>query len=50
MKPFKSKSHKKNLLAMISMSITCACTSTAYADNRPVHSATYNDKLVLDMS
>ena len=48
MKSFKS--HKKNLLAMIAMSITCACASSAYADNRPVHSATYDDKLVLDMS
>ena len=48
MKSFKS--HKKSLLAMIAMSITCACASSAYADNRPVHSATYDDKLVLDMS
>ena len=48
MKSFKS--HKKSLLNMIAMSITCACASTAYADNRPVHSATYDDKLVLDMS
>ena len=48
MKSFKS--HKKSLLTMIAMSITCACASTAYADNRPVHSATYDDKLVLDMS
>lgn len=48
MKPFKR--HNKRLLIMIAMSITCACTSTAYADNRPVHSATYDDKLVLDMS
>lgn len=48
MKSFKS--HKKSLLAMIAMGITCACASSAYADNRPVHSATYDDKLVLDMS
>lgn len=48
MKSFKS--HKKSLLTMIAMSITCACASSAYADNRPVHSATYDDKLVLDMS
>lgn len=48
MKSFKS--HKKSLLPMIAMSITCACASSAYADNRPVHSATYDDKLVLDMS
>lgn len=48
MKTFKR--HNKRLLIMIAMSISCACTSTAYADNRPVHSATYDDKLVLDMS
>lgn len=48
MKTFKG--HNKRLLIMIAMSISCACTSTAYADNRPVHSATYDDKLVLDMS
>ena len=48
MKPFKR--HNKRLLIMIAMSISCACASTAYADNRPVHSATYDDKLVLDMS
>lgn len=48
MKPFKR--HNKRLLIMIAMSISCACTSSVYADNRPVHSATYDDKLVLDMS
>ena len=48
MNPFKS--HKRKLIAMIAMSITCACASSDYADNRPVHSATYDDKLVLDMS
>lgn len=50
MKPFKSKSHKKTLLAMIAMSITCACTSTAYAEinERPKFDATYDDKVVLD--
>ena len=47
MKPFKSK---KNLLAMIAMSITCACANTAYAEinERPKFDATYNDKVVLD--
>lgn len=47
MKPFKSK---KNLLAMIAMSITCACANTAYAEinERPKFDATYDDKVVLD--
>ena len=48
MKTFKS--HKKSLLAMIAMSITCACASSAYAEinERPKFDATYNDKVVLD--
>ena len=48
MKSFKS--HKKSLLAMIAMSITCACASTAYAEinERPKFDATYDDKVVLD--
>ena len=48
MKSFKS--HKKSLLAMIAMSITCACASTAYAEinERPKFEATYDDKVVLD--
>ena len=48
MKSFKS--HKKSLLAMIAMSITCACASTAYAEinERPGPDATYDDKVVLD--
>ena len=48
MKTFKS--HKKSLLAMIAMSITCACASTAYAEinERPRFDATYDDKVVLD--
>ena len=48
MKPFKR--HNKRLLIMIAMSITCACTSTAYAEinERPGPDATYDDKVVLD--
>lgn len=48
MKPFKR--HNKRLLIMIAMSITCACTSTAYAEinERPKFDATYDDKVVLD--
>ena len=48
MKTFKS--HKKSLLAMIAMSITCAFASTAYAEinERPRFDATYDDKVVLD--
>ena len=48
MKTFKS--HKKSLLAMIAMSITCACASNAYAEinERPRFDATYDDKVVLD--
>ena len=48
MKSFKS--HKKSLLTMIAMSITCACASTAYAEinERPKFDATYDDKVVLD--
>ena len=48
MKSFKS--HKKSLLAMIAMSITCACASSAYAEinERPKVDATYDDKVVLD--
>ena len=48
MKSFKS--HKTSLLAMIAMSITCACASSAYAEinERPRFDATYNDKVVLD--
>uniref|UniRef100_UPI003FD8F91B hypothetical protein n=1 Tax=Phascolarctobacterium succinatutens TaxID=626940 RepID=UPI003FD8F91B len=48
MKSFKS--HKKSLLTMIAMSITCACASTAYAEinERPGPDATYDDKVVLD--
>ena len=48
MKTFKS--HKKSLLAMIAMSITCACASSAYAEinERPKFDATYDDKVVLD--
>ena len=44
------KSHKKSLLAMITMSITCACASSAYAEinERPRFDATYDDKVVLD--
>ena len=46
MKPLKSK----KLLAMIAMSITCACANTAYAEinERPKFDATYDDKVVLD--
>ena len=48
MKAFKS--HKKSLLTMIAMSITCACASIAYAEinERPKFDATYDDKVVLD--
>ena len=48
MKSFKS--HKKSLLAMIAMSITCACASSVYAEinERPKFDATYDDKVVLD--
>ena len=48
MKSFKR--HKKSLLAMIAMSITCACASSAYAEinERPRFDATYDDKVVLD--
>ena len=48
MKSFKSP--KKSLLAMIAMSITCACASSAYAEinERPRFDATYDDKVVLD--
>lgn len=48
MKTFKR--HNKRLLIMIAMSITCACTSTAYAEinERPGPDATYDDKVVLD--
>lgn len=48
MKPFKR--HNKRLLIMIAMSISCACTSTAYAEinERPGSDATYDDKVVLD--
>lgn len=48
MKPFKR--HKKRLLIMIAMSITCACASSAYAEinERPKFDATYDDKVVLD--
>ena len=48
MKTFKS--YKKSLLAMIAMSITCACASSAYAEinERPKFDATYDDKVVLD--
>ena len=48
MKSFKS--HKKSLLVMIAMSITCACASSAYAEinERPRFDATYDDKVVLD--
>ena len=48
MNPFKS--HKRKLIAMIAMSITCACASTAYAEinERPRFDATYDDKVVLD--
>lgn len=48
MKPFKR--HKKRLLIMIAMSITCACTSSVYAEinERPKFDATYDDKVVLD--
>ena len=48
MKTFKS--HKKSLLVMIAMSITCACASSAYAEinERPRFDATYDDKVVLD--
>lgn len=48
MKTFKS--HKKSLLTMIAMSITCACASSAYAEinERPKFDATYDDKVVLD--
>ena len=44
------KSHKKSLLVMITMSITCACASSAYAEinERPRFDATYDDKVVLD--
>ena len=48
MKTFKS--YKKSLLAMIAVSITCACASSAYAEinERPKFDATYDDKVVLD--
>ena len=48
MNPFKS--HKRKLIAMIAMSITCACASTAYAEinERPKFDATYDDKVVLN--
>ena len=48
MKTFKS--HKRSLLVMIAMSITCACASSAYAEinERPRFDATYDDKVVLD--
>ena len=48
MKSFKS--HKKSLLAMIAMSITCDCASSTYAEinERPGPDATYDDKVVLD--
>lgn len=48
MKPFKR--HKKRLLIMIAMSITCACTSSVYAEinERPKFDETYDDKVVLD--
>ena len=48
MNPFKS--HKRKLIAMIAMGITCACASTAYAEinERPKFDATYDDKVVLD--
>ena len=48
MKTFKS--YKKSLLAMIAVSITCACESSAYAEinERPKFDATYDDKVVLD--
>ena len=48
MNPFKS--HKRKLIAMIAMSITCACANTAYAEinERPKFDATYDDKVVLD--
>lgn len=48
MKPFKR--HKKRLLIMIAMSITCACASSAYAEinERPKFDATYDDEVVLD--
>ena len=48
MKSFKS--HKRKLIAMIAMSITCACASTAYAEinERPTSDATYDDKVVLN--
>lgn len=48
MKTFKR--HNKRLLIMIAMSISCACTSTAYAEinERPGPDATYDDKVVLD--
>ena len=48
MNPFKS--HKRKLIAMIAMSITCACASSAYAEinERPRFDATYDDKVVLD--
>ena len=48
MKPFKR--HKKRLLIMIAMSITCSCASSAYAEinERPKFDATYDDKVVLD--
>ena len=48
MKTFKS--YKKSLLAMIAMSITCTCASTAYAEinERPKFDETYDDKVVLD--
>ena len=43
MKTFKS--HKKSLLTMIAMSITCACTSTAYAEitTRPELNHVYDE-------
>lgn len=48
MKPFKR--HNKRLLIMIAMSISCACTSSVYAEinERPKFDETYDDKVVLD--
>ena len=48
MKSFKS--HKKSLLAMIAMSITCACASTAYAEitTRPELNHVYDEFVYYD--
>lgn len=48
MKTFKR--HNKRLLIMIAMSISCACTSSVYAEinERPKFDETYDDKVVLD--